>query len=132
MIPRIPDRPALDINELEHALNRLLSRGRVVEAYGRYYGDGTPPPQHGNRRSEEAWVVRFLYWAERFIAASPVRWLVIGEASYSEWLVPAANAATSDVRRLVTRKWRGGRVLEESVQDVPRVRAAPDMETVYE
>ena len=123
-VPRQDRRPlerrATDVRVLEDRLNDLLERGRLLEAYGRYYLDAAVTRRVRSGPAAEAWVLRFLQWAERFVAASPMRSMVSGPASYSVWAVRANATNGLAFKRRVAREWWGGRVVRERIDDFER------------
>lgn len=111
-----------DLGALETALNETLAKGRLLDAYATYYDEralrglsaGTTPDDRDRYR-----VLAFFSWAERFHGLVPARSAAGARVSRSEWVGPAPPHATRSAprRRVVTRRWRQGRVVGERIED---------------
>ena len=108
-----------DIGALERRLNGELAEGRLLRAYARYYLQaGLAAPGVSGEGAANERVLRFLEWAERFVGAAPLRSVVVGTVSRSEWRIPAGSPGDGGAVRAVVRRWSGERVACESVWDL--------------
>ena len=98
-----------DLQQRDAALNAELGRGRLLSAYATFYR----ATSRGETPDDRARVVRFLQWADTFVGCVPVRNAVTDDRSYSEWVRLVPEGPTGPCVRLVARRWRDGRVVEE-------------------
>jgi ketosteroid isomerase-like protein len=109
-----------NIAALDQELNDLVTQGKILEAFDRFYADdvvmqeNTAEPYAGkalNRKREED----FLASVEEFHGAKVLGTAVNGDLSYSEWELDATYKGGHRVKlsQVAARRWRDGQIVHE-------------------
>jgi hypothetical protein len=109
-----------DLSALDRDLNQLITQGKALDAFEKYYGDdvvmqeNTDEPRRGKAACREA-EVQFFSSVEKVNRLELVHAAVGDGVSFSEWAMDFVfkGGERRQMAQIARRRWKNGKVVDE-------------------